>query len=301
MTDQPPRSTTLVPAATTVVTATYGGGNSESGDPGNNSKSADPRQRVTPHAFLIAPHLLGKPLATPAARAWAWAIDGAVVGILSQAGPFLLALALAALSYQLISKRGQASPFAQTRAGKLPYVLVAIFVGWAALSGLQWLSAETESWQESDQAAVDIHLPTELENAIKNENTELLNAAALELEKLRSENEQLKANDQGFSLIETGKKLLDDVGFGFGWAAVYFSLLTAWWKGQTLGKKVAGLRVVQLNGKPLTVWDCFNRYGGYAAGFATGLLGFAQIFWDDNRQGIHDKISFTVVLDEKRV
>ena len=33
-----------------------------------------------------------------------------------------------------------------------------------------------------------------------------------------------------------------------------------------------------------------------AAGFATGLLGFAQVFWDANRQAIHDRISGTVVI-----
>ena len=33
-----------------------------------------------------------------------------------------------------------------------------------------------------------------------------------------------------------------------------------------------------------------------AAGFATGLLGFAQVYWDANRQGIHDHIVGTVVI-----
>ena len=36
--------------------------------------------------------------------------------------------------------------------------------------------------------------------------------------------------------------------------------------------------------------------GGYAAGFATVLPGFAQVFWDANRQGIHDRIVGTVVI-----
>ena len=39
----------------------------------------------------------------------------------------------------------------------------------------------------------------------------------------------------------------------------------------------------------------FERAGGYAAGLATGLLGFAQVFWDANRQAIHDRIVGTVV------
>ncbi|NQD38553.1 RDD family protein [Permianibacter sp. IMCC34836] len=267
----------------------------------------DPRQRVTPHAFLIAPHLLGKPLATPKARAWAIAIDFVLVALLSQVGSFLLAVALAVLSYQLISKRSQLTPLAQTRAGKLPIVLVALFVGWAFFSGLHLFNDDDEPDRSAEVASAAEELVAANVDADVAANTgadanvapsQL--AAERELSKLRAENKRLKAEATGFSVIETGKKMLDDIGFGFGWAAVYFSLLTAWWKGQTIGKRMLGIRVVQLNGRALSVWDCFNRYGGYAAGFATGLLGFAQVIWDDNRQAIHDKISFTVVVDENR-
>ena len=92
------------------------------------------------------------------------------------------------------------------------------------------------------------------------------------------------------------KSILDDLGLSFGWAAIYFSTLTAWWNGQTLGKRLLGLKVVGLDGKPLDLWGSFGRYGGYGAGLATGLLGFLQIFWDQNRQAIQDKISETVVI-----
>jgi hypothetical protein len=40
-----------------------------------------------------------------------------------------------------------------------------------------------------------------------------------------------------------------------------------------------------------------KRYGGYAAGMATGGLGFAQALWDANRQGLQDKAAHTVVID----
>ena len=50
--------------------------------------------------------------------------------------------------------------------------------------------------------------------------------------------------------------------------------------------------------RPLNWWLSFERAGGYAAGFATGLLGFAQIFWDPNRQAIHDKVSETIVIQD---
>ena len=102
-----------------------------------------------------------------------------------------------------------------------------------------------------------------------------------------------------YSVVELVKGIIQDLGLGFGWAAFYFTALTAVWGGQTPGKKLCGIRVIQLDGTPLSLWDSFGRYGGYGAGIATGLLGFLQIFWDANRQAIHDKISATVVIDAK--
>ena len=92
-------------------------------------------------------------------------------------------------------------------------------------------------------------------------------------------------------------RLWDDLAAGLGWGIVYFSLLPAWWGGQTVGKKLFGLRVVELTGKPMTVMRCLKRYGGYAAGMATGGLGFAQVLWDVNRQALQDKAAHTVVVD----
>jgi hypothetical protein len=95
------------------------------------------------------------------------------------------------------------------------------------------------------------------------------------------------------------RRLLDvaeDLGFGFGWAALYMTVVLSWWKGQTVGKRALGIRVVRLDGEPITWWVAFERVGGYAAGVATGLLGFAQVWWDANRQAIHDRIVGTVVV-----
>ncbi|MDO6538052.1 RDD family protein [Alteromonas stellipolaris] len=98
------------------------------------------------------------------------------------------------------------------------------------------------------------------------------------------------------SVLQWGKGIIQDLGLGFGWAAVYFTLFSLLWRGQTPGKKVCNIRVVSLSGEPLGMLDCFGRYGGYGAGFATGLLGFLQVYWDPNRQAIQDKISATVVI-----
>jgi uncharacterized RDD family membrane protein YckC len=96
---------------------------------------------------------------------------------------------------------------------------------------------------------------------------------------------------------EQAEELADSVAARFGWGIVYFSLLPAWWGGQTLGKRLLGLRVLQLTGAPVTVMTSLKRYGGYAAGLATGGLGFAQVWWDPNRQGLQDKAAHTVVID----
>lgn len=104
------------------------------------------------------------------------------------------------------------------------------------------------------------------------------------------------SKDGGFSLLATVRNVVDDLGISAGWAALYFTLFTWLWNGQTPAKRLLGLRVVNLRGHPLTWWDGFERFGGYAAGVATGLMGFAQVFWDANRQAIHDRVSFTAVI-----
>jgi hypothetical protein len=90
--------------------------------------------------------------------------------------------------------------------------------------------------------------------------------------------------------------LIDDLGLGFGWGALYMTITHALLKGSSLGKKLFRIRVVMIDKRPLNWWLSFERAGGYAAGIATGLLGFAQIFWDPNRQAIHDKVSETFVI-----
>ncbi|MFT5295619.1 MAG: hypothetical protein ACI9YH_001634 [Colwellia sp.] len=108
---------------------------------------------------------------------------------------------------------------------------------------------------------------------------------------------QVDKNTFGYKGVEWMKGIIEDLGLGFGWAAFYFTVLTSIWNGQTPGKRLLKIRVVQLDGTKLSVWDSFGRYGGYGAGLATGLLGFLQIYWDPNRQAIHDKISSTIVID----
>ncbi|HEX8455435.1 MAG TPA: RDD family protein [Longimicrobium sp.] len=134
-----------------------------------------------------------------------------------------------------------------------------------------------------------------------------LTALDAKLKEARAENARMEQRakraeeqrDEKKGLLASLKDLLDDLGLGFGWTGLYFTAFTALWRGQTPGKRLLGVRVLRLDGKPLTMWGSFERFGGYAAGLVTGLLGFAQVFWDRNRQAIHDKISETVVVRER--
>ena len=112
--------------------------------------------------------------------------------------------------------------------------------------------------------------------------------------------ENKKPHTQSKGFINWLENVMDELGLGLGWAAFYFSVFTAWWKGQTPGKKLLGVKVIKLDNSPLNLWESFGRYGGYAAGLATGLMGFLQVFWDPNRQAIHDKISETLVIDLRK-
>ena len=115
-------------------------------------------------------------------------------------------------------------------------------------------------------------------------------------ETLRGENEQLRTTIRGSSWLNAASDFGRSFGLTFGWAGVYFTLSLAWLGGRTPGKWIVGTRVVRLDGRPLTTLDAFTRYGGYSAGLATGLIGFARVLWEPNRQAIEDKIAWTVVL-----
>ena len=102
-----------------------------------------------------------------------------------------------------------------------------------------------------------------------------------------------------YSIVAWFKGLITELGLGFGWAALYYSVFTAWFNGKTPGKRLLNIQVLKLDGSGLSLWESFGRYGGYGAGLATGLLGFVQIYWDPNRQAIQDKISETLVISTR--
>lgn len=120
-------------------------------------------------------------------------------------------------------------------------------------------------------------------------------------EQLVADNEELEqrlGRERSRGLISLITSVLDEVGIEFGWSALYFTFFPVVWRGRTPGKRLLRTRIVRLDGRPLGWWPALNRFGGYAASIFTGLLGFFEMFWDDNRQAMQDRIAATVVVLE---
>jgi len=114
------------------------------------------------------------------------------------------------------------------------------------------------------------------------------------------ETEQLLEAERDKGIIATVIGFLDELGLGIGWSGLYFTFLTAFFRGRTPGKRLLGIRVLRLDGSALSYWIAFERFGGYAASLFTGMEGFLRILWDRNRQCLQDKLAETVVIRETR-
>lgn len=66
--------------------------------------------------------------------------------------------------------------------------------------------------------------------------------------------------------------------------------------GQTPGKMIFGLRVVQVTGEKMTFGIGFLRWVGYIISSIIFNFGFIWIAFDGKKQGWHDKIAGTVVV-----
>jgi len=82
----------------------------------------------------------------------------------------------------------------------------------------------------------------------------------------------------------------------FGVAALYFTLFAARRRTATVGKWLAGIQVRRLDGRQLTWWQSFERFGGYLASVGTFGFGLLDVWRDPNRRLAHDRIANTVVL-----
>lgn len=80
------------------------------------------------------------------------------------------------------------------------------------------------------------------------------------------------------------------------WSMIYY--IASWsTSGQTLGKMIAGIKVISADGSPVSLGQALLRYLGYIVSGAVISVGFLWIAFDPRRQGWHDKIARTYVVD----
>ncbi len=78
-------------------------------------------------------------------------------------------------------------------------------------------------------------------------------------------------------------------------AGIYFIFF---WSliGQTPGKLLLGLRIVNLDGGQITFWQAVRRFIGYFLSAFALYAGYLWILIDNRRQGWHDKLAGTIVI-----
>jgi hypothetical protein len=266
-------------------------------------------REVTPQALNVAPALLGRPLATPARRLAAIAVDLVVIAIVSSALNAWLITAGALAAWWLLKGRRDT---ARARPRWLaPVVLALILFGAVDAWRLRVARPKVEQPDAAEVArlasrslasaasgvagAASSPAPGEAVSQAAQEAA--LEAMAAQVKTLEAEVKRLRGAPPDWR--ERVAEWLDEIGLGYGGALLYFTLVPLWWPGQTVGKRLLGLRVVEVTGAPMTALVGFKRFGGYMAGLATGGVGLAQLMWDANRQGLQDRAARTLVLDER--
>lgn len=71
--------------------------------------------------------------------------------------------------------------------------------------------------------------------------------------------------------------------------------------GQTPGKMILGLHVIQVSGEKMGYRLAFFRWVGYVLSSLALYLGFLWVLWDRRKQGWHDKLAGSLVVYTPRV
>jgi len=253
---------------------------------------------VTADTLAVAATVLGQPLAEPWRRLVALTLDIVVVGMLSFLATPFLGLATGFLIMVLLGAKREV-PVAMRiirwmlrGIGGLLVVLSVLALGHVSSVQSRGLNLDAFTGQaESGALQKTVYIsPNPTMGELRRANAELLE----QVEALKKENRELQAPESTW--LHRARTFARSLGVTFGWSGIYFTLVLGLWHGRTPGKFLMRIRVVKINGTPLTFFDAFIRQGGYVAGVAMGMIGFLKILWEPNRQAVEDRIAGTVVI-----
>lgn len=101
---------------------------------------------------------------------------------------------------------------------------------------------------------------------------------------------------QRSQLLASAFRILTALGSFYFVFYLYYVALHTGAAGMTIGKAIMGVRVVRMDGVPLTLGRCTRRYLTYWLAALPLFLGLLWVIVDDRRQGWHDKLSNTCVI-----
>jgi len=232
--------------------------------------------------LLVSPALRGVPLASPLRRALALGVDWAILVLPSVA----VALAAALVSLRLADPAGYAA-------------LRALWSGSAE-------SAESRGRALGDLAPLLVRLeapglPAAVAVAVEEGDRaragRLLADADIEFSLAIGPHAE-KPLPPGHVRFEF-ERLIPEPARAlalFGVAAAYFTLLSGGRRGATVGKRLLGIRIVRLDGHPLSLAESFERFVGYLHIPASLGLSLLDLWRDPNRRMPHDRVVHTAVI-----
>lgn len=240
--------------------------------PAPSSSPSPAARRVAAEHLNVAPWVQALPLAAPRRRFWALVIDLMLVAVVG--------------SIVLPDRPSRPDRDADDES-------IAASVGAAASAASAAMAADAEDTPASAPVDGRPSGAAVAESVLASQSPRVLAHRVMKLER------ELAEARHPAAWYERGWRWLRGFITGYGSSMAYFTLVTAFWGGRTVGKRLMGLRVVEITGKPMTIALSFTRYGGYVAGLLTGGIGLAQPLWDRNRQGLQDKVAHTLVVDER--
>lgn len=254
-------------------------------------KNAFSRQStITDEPMFIKPELLGLPLATPRRRATAFVFDIILWIFLSVPVLLLLWAVTLYVAHPTVYNAIKESYFKEQAPAEQKVSNAALKAELLRLFGKQ----KPESLSPAFQKALDSGDDGEL--------LKITEDYSLILDLDFSDRKKSHINYVDKKIFIRPDLIFGEISFFLNLGLiflVYFTFFPFIFKGKTPGKLLFRIKVIRLDGAPLSFWSIFGRAGGYSASFSTLGLGFLEAIWHPNRQAVHDRISGTVVIRDK--
>jgi len=77
---------------------------------------------------------------------------------------------------------------------------------------------------------------------------------------------------------------------------LYQGILIGIWNGQTLGKRVCGIKVISADGRPCSLGQSFIRAFSKLLSMLTLFIGYFMIAFDGRKRGLHDRVAGTTAI-----